>query len=43
MLSNDDILQTVRDNNFVILSDKFIDIANINGGMDNITVVVVEI
>ena len=43
MLSNDEILQTVRDNNFVILSDKFIDIANQNGGVDNITVVVVEI
>ena len=43
MLSNDDILKTVRDNNFVILSDKFIDIANQNGGVDNITVVVVEI
>ncbi len=43
MLSNEDILQTIRDNNFVILSDKLVDFANINGGMDNITAVVVEI
>lgn len=43
MLSNDDILQTVKNNNFVILSDKFIDIANQNGGVDNITAIVVEI
>ncbi len=43
MLSNDDILQTVKDNNFVIVSDKLIDIANENGGVDNITAVVIEI
>ena len=43
MLSNEDILKTVKENNFLILSDSFIDKANINGGTDNITVVVVEI
>ena len=43
MLSNEDILKTVKENNFLILSDSFIDKANINVGTDNITVVVVEI
>ena len=43
MLSNEYILKTVKENNFLILSDSFIDKANINGGTDNITVVVVEI
>ena len=43
MLSNEDILQTVKNVDFMILSDIFIDRANLNGGPDNITVVVVEI
>ena len=43
MLSNEDILQTVKNVDFMILSDIFIDRANLNGGTDNITVVVVEI
>ena len=43
MLSNEDILQTVKNVDFMVLSDIFIDRANLNGGTDNITVVVVEI
>ena len=43
MITEDNILQTVRDNDFTVLADKFVDIANLNGGTDNITVVVVEI
>ncbi len=43
MLTNEDILQTVNQANFLILSDVFIDKANRNGGTDNITVIVVEI
>jgi len=43
MLTNEDILQTVRLNRFLALSDIFVDAANRNGGTDNITVIVVEI
>ena len=43
MLTNEEILNTVETTNFVTLADTFIDKANINGGSDNITVVVVEI
>lgn len=43
MLTNEDILQIVISNNFLVLSDVFIDNANRNGGKDNITVIVVEI
>ena len=43
MLTNEDILQIVNQTNFLLLSDKFIDKANENGGTDNITVIVVEI
>ncbi len=43
MLTNEDILQIVNQINFLLLSDKFIDKANENGGTDNITVIVVEI
>lgn len=43
MLTNEDILQTVRLNRFLALSDIFVDTANRNGGTDNITVIVVEI
>lgn len=43
MLTNEDILQAVRLNRFLALSDIFVDTANRNGGTDNITVIVVEI
>lgn len=43
MLTNEDILQTVRLNRFLALSDIFVEAANRNGGTDNITVIVVEI
>ncbi|MBO5477569.1 MAG: serine/threonine-protein phosphatase [Clostridia bacterium] len=43
MLTSEDILQTVRLNRFLALSDIFVDNANRNGGTDNITVIVVEI
>lgn len=43
MLTNKDILETIRINNFSTLSDVFVDSANRCGGTDNITVIVVEI
>lgn len=43
MLSNEDILQTIKLNRFPAVSDVLVDMANRNGGTDNITVIVVEI
>lgn len=43
MVTNEDILNTVKNTNFMLLSDTLIDMANRNGGIDNVTVVVVEI
>ncbi len=43
MLTNDNILRTVITTDFDALADEFVRVANLNGGRDNITVIVVEI
>ncbi len=43
MLTKEEILQTFKTTDFTSLADKFVDMANGNGGIDNITVISVEI
>lgn len=43
MLTDQEILETVAEENVLVISDKLVDKANKNGGTDNITVVVIEI
>ncbi len=43
MLQNENILQIISTTNFENLAEKFVYMANVNGGTDNITVICVEI
>ena len=43
MIKNEELLNTVKNTNFEDLADTFINLANKNGGVDNISAIIVEL